>query len=93
MPMTEEELYLRIDQMTDLQKCMSMAANIKARQGESALYHHANYKASLLRREESKRIGRRPDIDYHVIGLQNGDEIYLPNTEVTARVFSHRTLE
>lgn len=93
MPMTDEELYRYIDQLNDLKKCESMARNIKTQRGESELFHHANYKASLLRKEEAQRMGRRPDIDYHVIGLKNGDEIYLPDTEVTATIFSHRTLE
>ena len=92
MAMTDEELRDRIDRIDDLKKCEIMAINIKTKQGESDLFHHANFRASLLRANEAKRAGRRPDIDYHVIGLKNGDEIYLPDTDVSATIYSHRTL-
>ena len=92
MAMSDDELKARIDRIEDLKKCETMATNIKAKQGESELFHYANFRASILRAKEAKRAGRRPDIDYHVIGLKNGDEIYLPDTDVSATIYSHRTL-
>ena len=92
MAMSDTELRDRIDRIEDLKKCEAMATNIKAKQGESELFHYANFRASVLRANEAKRAGRRPDIDYHVIGLKNGDEIYLPDTDVSATIYSHRTL-
>ena len=78
--------------MTDLKKVEQRATNIRAKQGESDLFHHANYRAALLRKRDYELAGRRPDIDYHILGLKNGDEIYLPDTDIVASVFSHRTL-
>lgn len=92
MAATDEEIKARIDKITDRKKCEQMGTNILSKQGESELFHYANYRASLLRKREFELAGRRPDIDYHILGLRNGDEIYLPDTDFVAFVFSHRTL-
>jgi len=52
----------------------------------------ANLRAAQLRKQEYDNGGRRPDIDYHIIGLKDGDVIYLPELDIEATVYSHRTL-
>jgi hypothetical protein len=93
MVLTDEEIRSWIDSTTDLEKCEKMANNIRKQRGEgSELYLHATKRIIQLRKNDAELSERRPDIDYHILGLKNGDEIYLPETDVVASIFSHRTL-
>ena len=81
----------RIEKLKTEKECINFAKNA-AERGMKNLVDESNLKASLIRQEVYKRGGRRPDIDYHIIGLKNDDIIYLPDTDIEASVFSHRTL-
>lgn len=81
----------RIKKLKTEKECLNFARNAEER-GMRDLVDEANLRASLIRREDYKSRGRRPDIDYHIIGLKNDDAIYLPNVDIEASVFSHRTL-
>jgi len=72
-------------------KCLTLAKNAEKR-GRHDLAEAAHYRAAELRAEADIKAGRRPDIDYHYIGLRNGDKIILNSIGVEAEVFSHRTL-
>ena len=62
------------------------------KKGRTDLVDEANYRAALLRKESFKNGAPRPHIDYHILGLKDGDTIYLPDTEIEATIHSHRTL-
>lgn len=49
-------------------------------------------RAAQLRNRHCDNGGRRLDIDYHVIGLKNGDIIFLPGLGVTAEIASLRSV-
>ena len=72
-------------------ECLNFAENAK-KKGRTDLVDEANYKAALLRKEAFKNGGKRPDIDYHILGLKDGDTVYLPDTKIEATIQSHRTL-
>jgi|SaaInlStandDraft_1057018.scaffolds.fasta_scaffold289179_1 hypothetical protein len=72
-------------------ECLNFADNAK-KKGRTDLVDEANYRAALLRKESFKNGAPRPHIDYHILGLKDGDTIYLPNTKIEATIHSHRTL-
>ena len=85
MAKTDEEIRNWLDSTTDLEKCEKMANNIRKERGEgSELYLYATERIIQLRKNDAELSERRPDIDYHILGLKNGDEIYLPETDVVA---------
>ena len=76
----------RIEKLKTEKECINFARNA-AERGMKNLVDEANLKASLIRQEIYKGGGRRPDIDYHIIGLKNDDVIYLPDIDIEASVF------
>jgi len=73
------------------EKCEGYSKKLKE-EGFQELADKANLRAAQLRKQEYDNGGRRPDIDYHIIGLKDGDVIYLPELDIEATVYSHRTL-
>ena len=80
-----------LDRCKTEQDCLNLAKNARER-NRNDIADAANLKASLIRQEEFKKTGRRPDIDYHACGLKDGDLIYLPDLNIDAKVYTHRTL-
>ena len=72
-------------------ECLQLAKNAEAK-GVHDLAEKARYRAAQLRAEADIKAGRRPDIDYHFIGLRNGDKIVLRDIGEEAEVLTHRTL-
>ena len=81
----------RIKDHYTAEECMQLAKNADAR-GFSDLAEQARRRAAQLRAEADIKAGRRPDIDYHFIGLRNGDKLLLREIGEEAEVFTHRTL-
>jgi len=73
------------------EECEAYSKKLKENRYEK-LGDKANFRAAQLRKQEYDNGGRRPDIDYHIIGLKDGDAIYLPELDIEATVYSHRTL-
>ena len=73
------------------QECEAYSKKLK-KNGLGELADKANFRAAQLRKQEYDSGGRRPDIDYHIIGLRDGDAIYLPELDIEVTVYSHRTL-
>ena len=71
--------------------CLVLADNAR-KKGRIDIVDEANLRASQLRQQEYHDTGRRPDIDYHACGLKTGEIIYLPDSDVEAEVYTHRTL-
>tara|TARA_B100000780_G_C21113015_1_gene449971 strand:- start:210 stop:617 length:408 start_codon:yes stop_codon:yes gene_type:complete len=71
--------------------CLALAKNAR-RKNRDDIADDANLRAAELRRENFRNGGRRPDIDYHICGLKDGSIIYLPEINIEAKVWSHRTL-
>ena len=74
-----------------LKDCLNLADNAR-KKGRPDIADQANMRAAEIRRDGCRDGGRRPDIDYHICGLKDGDVIYLPELDIDARVYSHRTL-
>ena len=72
-------------------ECLQLAKNAEAK-GFHDLAEKARHRAAQLRAEADIKAGRRPDIDYHYIGLKNGDKIVLRDIGEEAEVLTHRTL-
>lgn len=70
---------------------MQLAKNAEDR-GNFDLADMARYRAAELRAEADLKAGRRPDIDYHFMGLKNGEKLLLTEIGEEAEVFTHRTL-
>ena len=83
-----DEIVLKCKTVRD---CEKLAENAK-RLGNQNIVDEANLRAAQFRKKEYDNGGRRPDIDYHIIGLKDGDAIYLPGLDIEATVYSHRTL-
>ena len=81
----------RVLRLNSIKSCEVFAANAQER-GFSELADEARMRAAQLRKQAYDNGARRPDIDYHIIGLKNGDRIFLPELGVTAEIASHRTL-
>jgi hypothetical protein len=81
----------RIKEHYTAEECLQLAKNAEAR-GIDDLAEQARYRAAQLRAEADIKAGRRPDIDYHYLGLKNGDKLLLRDIGEEAEVFSHRTL-
>lgn len=81
----------KIQKLTTVKECETLAANAE-RLGKLDFANAAYNRAAELRAEKAISEGRRPDIDYHYLGLVNGDVIELPGIGVSAEVFSNRTL-
>ena len=73
------------------EECMQLAKNAEDR-GNSDLADKARYRAAELRAEADIKAGRRPDIDYHFMGLKNGDKLLLREIGEEAEVLTHRML-
>jgi hypothetical protein len=73
------------------EECMQLAKNAEDR-GNSDLADKARYRAAELRAEADIKAGRRPDIDYHFMGLKNGEKLLIREIGEEAEVFTHRTL-
>lgn len=86
-----EEIDQRILKLKSVKDC-EIFANNATKRNRPDLAEQALYKAAQLRKEEYDRGGRRPDIDYHIIGLKNGDKICLEELDITATVASYKTL-
>ena len=71
--------------------CLALAKNAR-RKNRDDIADDANLRAAELRRENFRNGGRRPDIDYYICGLKDGSIIYLPEINIEAKVWSHRTL-
>ena len=71
--------------------CLVLAENAK-KKDRIDIVDEANLRAVQLRQVDYRDTGRRPDIDYHACGLKSGEMIYLPDVNVEAEVYSHRTL-
>jgi len=71
--------------------CMTLAKNTEER-GRPDLAEAAFHRAARLRAESDLKQGRRPDIDYHLIGLKNCRTLIIEEIGVEAEVYSHRTL-
>lgn len=82
---------VRIKEHYTAEECMQLAKNAENR-GDPGLAEKARYRAAQLRAEADIKAGRRPDIDYHFIGLKNGDKLVIKEIGVEAEVHSHRTL-
>ena len=80
-----------LDKCKTEQDCLTLAKNARAKNRQD-IVDAANLKAALIRQEAYKKTGRRPDIDYHACGLKDGELIYLPDLNIEAEVFTHRTL-
>jgi hypothetical protein len=72
-------------------ECLQLAKNAEAK-GDHELAEKSRYRAAQLRFEADIKAGRRPDIDYHFIGLKNGDKILLKDIGEEAEILTHRTL-
>ena len=81
----------RIKDHYTAEECLQLAINAEAR-GFDDLAEKARYRAAELRAEADIKAGRRPDIDYHYLGLKNGDKLILRDIGEEAEVFTHRTL-
>ena len=81
----------RVKRCKTVKDCEILARNAK-RIGNQNIVDEANLRAAQFRKKEYDNGGRRPDIDYHIIGLKDGDAIYLPELDIEATVCSHRTL-
>ena len=81
----------KINQMNSEEKCMRLAKNAEER-GRPDLAEAARNRAARLRAESNLKQGRRPNIDYHLIGLKNGSKLIIEAIGVEAQVYSHRTL-
>lgn len=81
----------RVVNLKTVKSCENFARN-SVKRNFLELADQAWLRAAELRREEYQRGGRRPDVDYHIIGLKNGATIYLPDVDVKATIASHRTL-
>jgi len=81
----------KINEMDSVEKCMTLAKNTEER-GRPDLAEAAYYRAARLRAESDLKLGRRPDIDYHLIGLKNRSTLIIKEIGVEAEVYSHRTL-
>jgi len=81
----------RIKEHYTAEECLQLAINAEAR-GFDDLAEKARNRAAELRAEADIKAGRRPDIDYHYLGLKNGDKILLNEIGEEAVVCSHRTL-
>jgi hypothetical protein len=73
------------------EECEAYSKKLK-KEGFQEAADKANLRAAQLRKQEYDNGGRRPDIDYHILGLKDGDAIYLPELDIEATVCSHRTL-
>jgi hypothetical protein len=73
------------------EECMQLAKNAEDR-GNSDLADKARHRAAELRAEADIKAGRRPDLDYHFMGLKNGEKLLLIEIGEEAEVFTHRTL-
>jgi len=81
----------RIKEHFTIEQCMQLAINAEAR-GDPNLAEEARYRAAQLRVQADIKADRRPDIDYHYLGLKNGDKLLLREIGEEAEVFTHRTL-
>jgi hypothetical protein len=72
-------------------ECLNLAKNARSK-GRDDIENAALHRAEELRIEFAIKAGRRPDINYHYIGLNNGDKLVLNEIGVEAEVYSDRTL-
>jgi len=72
-------------------ECLNLAKNAK-RKGREDIAEAALHRAEEIRIESAIKSGRRPDINYHFIGLKNGDKLVIEGIGVEAEVYSERTL-
>lgn len=81
----------RVKKFQTEQECLNLAENAR-KKGRDDLADAALYRAEEIRIEQAKKTGRRPDINYHFIGLNNGDKLIIEDIGVEAEVYSERTL-
>jgi hypothetical protein len=72
-------------------ECLNLAKNAK-KKGREDLEIAALNRAEEIKIEAGIESGRRPDINYHYIGLKNGDKLVLKDIGVEAEVYSERTI-
>ena len=88
---SESDMDPRVQRLKTIKSCETFAVNAEKRNYPD-LANQARFRASQLRLQGFRDGERRPDIDYHIIGLKNGDDIWLRDLNITASVASHRTL-
>lgn len=72
-------------------QCLNLAKNAKSK-GREDIAEAALRRAEEIRIEAAIKSGRRPDINYHYIGLKNGDKLVIEDIGVEVEVYSERTL-
>ena len=70
---------------------MTLAKNAEVK-GRSDLAEAAYLRAARLKATSDLKQGRRPSIDYHLIGLKNGSVLIIEEIGEEAEVYTNRTL-
>lgn len=81
----------KIKLINTVKECLNLAKNARNK-GREDIAVAAEHRAEEIRIEAAIKDGRRPDINYHFIGLKNGDKLVIEDIGVEAEVYTDRTL-